>query len=145
MNSKRRKLALRRIAAVFAGLIAIFVLSTVTDIALHASGFYPRWTEPMKDVHALVAMAYRIVFSIFGCYLTARVAPDRPMRHALVLGLVGILISLAGAIATWDAGLGPRWYALGLVLVSLPCAWLGGSFRLTQAGPSKAGEALRQG
>ena len=134
MNTKRRNLALRRIAAVFAGLIAIFILSTVTDVALHASGFYPPWTEPMNDVHALVATAYRIVFSIFGCYLTARVAPDHPMRHALALGIAGILISLAGAVATWDAGLGPHWYALVLVVVSLPCAWLGGRLRVAQQG-----------
>ncbi|HWS71279.1 MAG TPA: hypothetical protein VN605_04165 [Thermoanaerobaculia bacterium] len=132
MNSKRLNLGLRRIAAVLAGLLAIFILSTVTDLALHATGFYPPWTEPMNDLHAFVATAYRLVFSIFGCYLAARIAPDRPMRHALALGIVGILISLAGAVATWNADLGPRWYALGLVIVSLPCAWLGGWLRVSQ-------------
>lgn len=119
------KLTLRRIAAVFAGLVAIFVLSTATDVVLHATGFYPPWTEPINNVQALVATAYRIVFSIFGCYLAARLAPDHPMRHAFALGILGVIISLAGALATWNAGLGPRWYALILVLVSLPCAWVG--------------------
>jgi hypothetical protein len=132
MNTNRLTLTLRRIGAVFAGLLAIFVLSTVTDVVLHATGFYPPWTAPMNNVHAFVATAYRVVFSIFGCYLAARLAPDQPMRHALALGIAGVLISLAGAIATWNANLGPQWYALCLVAVSLPCAWLGGRLRRAQ-------------
>ena len=129
-NTSRFSLGLRRIGAVFVGLVAIFVLSTAVDIALHAAGFYPPWTERMNNVHALVATAYRVVFSIFGCYLAARVAPDHPMRHALALGVVGVVLSLAGALATWNANLGPQWYALGLVVVSLPCAWVGGRLRV---------------
>ena len=129
-SATRLNLGLRRIGAVFAGLIAIFVLSTATDIVLHAIGFYPPWAEPMNNTHAFVATAYRIVFSIFGCYLAARLAPDHPMRHALALGVIGVIISLAGALATWNANLGPQWYALGLVVVSLPCAWLGGRLRV---------------
>jgi hypothetical protein len=131
-NPKRINLELRRIGAVFAGLVAIFVLSTATDIVLHATGFYPPWAEPMDDVHALVATAYRTIFAVFGCYLTARLAPDHPMRHALALGIVGVIISLAGAIATWNAGLGPQWYALALVLTALPCAWVGGRLHASQ-------------
>ena len=120
---------LHRIGAVLAGLIAIFVLSTVTDIVLHSVGFYPPWTEPINDLQAAAATAYRIVFSIAGCYIAARLAPDAPMRHALALGIVGAGLSLVGAIVTWNAGLGPQWYALGLVIVSLPCAWAGGRLR----------------
>jgi len=125
----RLPLPLRRAGAVLAGLLFIVVLSTAVDVVLHATGFYRPWGEPMTNVHALVATAYRIVISIAGCYLTARLAPDYPLRHALALGIVGVLISLAGAIATWNAGLGPAWYALVLVIVSLPCAWIGGRLR----------------
>ena len=125
----RMNLTIRRISAVFAGLLAIFVLSTAVDVVLHATGFYRPWGEPMTNLHALVATAYRIVFSIAGCYLAARLAPDHPVRHALALGVLGVFISLAGALATWNAGLGPAWYALGLVALSLPCAWIGGRLR----------------
>lgn len=51
------------------------------------------------------------------------------MRHALLLGVVGVMVSLAGALATWNAGLGRKWYAFGLIVVSLPCAWVGGRLR----------------
>lgn len=125
----RLPLPLRRAGAVLAGLLFIVVLSTAVDVVLHATGFYRPWGEPMTNVHALVATAYRIVISIAGCYLTARLAPDHPLRHALALGIVGVLISLAGAVATWNAGLGPAWYALVLVILSLPCAWIGGRLR----------------
>jgi hypothetical protein len=48
------------------------------------------------------------------------------MRHALVLGAVGLALSLAGAIVTIPMDLGPSWYPIALVLTALPCAWLGG-------------------
>jgi hypothetical protein len=128
-KKRMNKATLRRIGAVAAGLLAIVVLSTAVDVVLHETGFYPPWGEPMNDLHAAVATAYRIVISIGGCWLAARLAPDSPMRHALALGIVGVAISLAGAIATWNANLGPAWYALGLVVVSMPCAWLGGRLR----------------
>jgi hypothetical protein len=48
------------------------------------------------------------------------------MRHALVLGTVGTLLALAGAIATIPRNLGPAWYPIALVVTALPCSWLGG-------------------
>ena len=125
----RMNLTIRRISAVLAGLVVIFVLSTAVDVVLHAVDFYRPWGEPMTDLHALVATAYRIIFSITGCYVAARLAPDHPVRHSLALGVLGVFISLAGALATWNGGLGPAWYALGLVALSLPCAWIGGRLR----------------
>lgn len=119
----------RSTGAVLAGLLAIVILSTLGDVVMHATGVFPPWGQPMSDSLFLLATAYRIVFSIAGCYLTARLAPDRPMQHALVLGVIGIVISAAGAAATWNRGpeFGPHWYPLLLVAVSLPCAWLGGA------------------
>jgi ABC-type xylose transport system permease subunit len=50
------------------------------------------------------------------------------MRHALILGAIGFVVSLAGAItATTMVDLGPAWYPIALVLTALPCAWLGGA------------------
>jgi hypothetical protein len=119
---------LRRIGAVFAGFLAIVVLSTVTDIVLHATGVFPPWGQPMSGALFVLATAYRIVFSIAGCYLTARLAPDRPMQHALALGVVGIVVSTAATVATWNRGpaFGPKWYPIALIVVAIPCAWVGG-------------------
>jgi hypothetical protein len=126
------KLILQRVGAVLAGLLAILVLTTAVDIALHAIGVYPRWTEPIGNGLSALATAYRIVISVAGCYIAARLAPDAPMRHALVLGGIGVALSLAGAVATWNAGLGPAWYPLALVAISLPCAWTGGLLHVVE-------------
>jgi hypothetical protein len=128
----RSRRGLRRVGAVLAGLVAIFVLSTGVDLVLHATGVFPAWGQTMSDGLFLLATAYRIVFSIAGCYLAARLAPDRPAAHARALGIVGVVISLGGVAAAWGGQLGPLWYPIGLVLVSLPCAWVGGRLRLAQ-------------
>jgi hypothetical protein len=116
----------RSIGAVLAGVVAIFVLSLGTDVVLHATGVYPPWLQPMSSALFLLATAYRIVYGIAGGYLTARLAPSKPMKHALILGIVGLGLSILGAVSTWNSGLGPRWYPLALVATALPCAWLGG-------------------
>src|SRR2546425_413269 len=97
-ETQRPRRVLRRIGAVLAGLLAIFVLSTATDVALHATGVYPPWSERMSDALFLLALAYRIVYGVAGCYIAARLAPDRPMQHALALGAVGVVFSTAGAV-----------------------------------------------
>ena len=119
---------LRRVGAVFAGLVAIFVLSIVVDVIFHATGVFPPWGQTMADSLFALAFGYRIVISVFGCWLTARLAPDHPMRHALALGVAGIVVSTIGTVVTWNRGpaFGPHWYPLALIVVSLPCAWLGG-------------------
>ena len=85
----------------------------------------------------LLATAYRIVIAVAGCYLTARLAPDRPMAHALAVGAIGVLLSTVGAAVTWNAGpeFGPKWYPIALIVTSLPCAWLGGRLRTWQLHP----------
>jgi hypothetical protein len=71
-----------------------------------------------------------------GGYVAAWLAPDRPVAHALALGSIGFVLSVAGVAATWNRGpeFGPKWYPLALVAVSLPCALLGGFLRARQLG-----------
>jgi hypothetical protein len=114
----------RSIGAVLAGFLAIVVLSTATDLALHAAGIFPPFGQPMSNALFLLALAYRIVYGVAGCYLAARLAPDRPMQHALVLGGVGLVVSTAGAVAMWDYG--PAWYSLAVIAIAMPSAWAGG-------------------
>jgi MFS family permease len=114
--------------AILAGLVSIFVLSLGTDQILHMLDIYPPWSEPMYDPGLnLLALGYRLVFNVFGCWLTARLAPRHPMRHAMILGGIGFVLSTIGAIGAIAAGdLGPNWYPILLALSALPCAWLGG-------------------
>ena len=123
----RRRIG-RSIGAALAGLLATVILSLGTDVALHATGVFPPWGQPMAGALFLLATAYRTVYGVAGGYIAARLAPHRPMQHALALGVVGLAISMVGAVATWNAGpaYGPRWYPLTLIALAMPCAWSGG-------------------
>ncbi len=114
----------RSFGALFAGFLAVVVLSLGTDLALHAIGVFPRLGEAMSDALLLLATACRAVYSVAGSYITARLAPDRPMQHALAGGVVGLAVSIAGAVATWNRvpTLGHHWYSLAIIALALPCA-----------------------
>ena len=118
----------KSIFAVVMGIIAGVVLTVATDIVLHAIHVFPAWDQRVPERLLALATAYRTVYSIGGSYLTARLAPYSPVKHALVGGLIGFVVSLAGAIATWNAGpqFQSHWYPIALMLLALPCAWIGG-------------------
>ena len=126
----------RSIGAILAGFVFVFILSLGTDQLLHMTGVFPPWGASMVgyDAALLLATAYRIIFGIAGSYVTARLAPGRPMQHALLGGLIGLALSIIGAAVTWNGGpaFGPHWYPLALVVTVLPTAWAGGKLRLMQ-------------
>jgi len=119
---------LRSAAAILAGFIAVVALSLGTDALLREAGIFPALGQSLTDSLYGLATLYRTIYGIAGSYLTARLAPNRPMWHALLGGFIGLVISSAGAVATWNKGpeFGPHWYPLALVVTALPCAWLGG-------------------
>jgi hypothetical protein len=124
----------RSIGALFAGFVAVVILSIGTDVGLHAAGIFPPLGTVMSDPLLGLATVYRSVYAIVGSYITARLAPDRPMQHALAGGVVGLVLSIVGAAMAWNkvATLGPHWYPLALVATAMPCAWIGGKIRVRQ-------------
>jgi hypothetical protein len=120
--------------AVVAGVLVIIVVTTLVDILLHVAGVFPPMDQPINDRLALLATSYRIVISIGGAWLTARLAPAEPMKHAMILGLVGVLLGLVGVLVTWNMGLGPRWYPIALVVLAIPQCWMGGKLYEQRSG-----------
>ena len=118
----------RSTGAVLLGFFAVVALSLGTDEILHLLKVYPPWGQPMFEPRLnLLALSYRIVYAVIGSYIAARFAPRNPMRHAIILGIIGLAFSVAGAaVAITRADLGPAWYPISLVVTALPCAWLGG-------------------
>jgi hypothetical protein len=123
----------KSIWAIAAGLIFVVAVTTLVDILLHAVGVFPPVSQPIDDTLALLATSYRIVIGIGGGWLTARLAPAKPMTHALVLGVIGTVLGVAGIVATWSLGLGPRWYPVAIAVLAIPQCWAGGAIHGLQS------------
>ena len=123
---------LQSAAAVLAGLLEVVVLSIGTDAVLHVTGIFPPPDQPVDDGFFLVATAYRTLYAVVGSYVAARMAPARPMQHAMALGVVALVIGIVGAVVTWGRApvYGPAWYPIALVFLALPAAWAGGVLAL---------------
>lgn len=97
-------------------------------MVLPKAGILPPLYQRVSDAALLLATAYRAVYSVSGGYIVARLAPDRPRADALVLGVIGVVATTLGAVATWNRGpeFGPHWYPLALTVLAMPAAWAGG-------------------
>jgi hypothetical protein len=120
---------MRSVGAVILGLLVIVILSHGTDELMNLVGIFPGRGKVLESAGQFVlAVVYRTLFGVVGSYVTARRAPDRPMRHALILGGIGFALSLLGLAAT--AGkpeFGPSWYPVVLAILTFPAAWAGGA------------------
>ena len=124
---------LRSIWAGVAGFIVGAALSFGTDYVLESAGILPHGNLYVSSLIIFFVLFYRCTYNAAGCYIVARLAPHHPMRHALVLGVIGTVLSIVGAVVTWNMDIGPHWYALTLAALSLPSAWLGGRIYEIQA------------
>ena len=119
----------RSIWAVVAGFLSVAILSLATDQVLHVLNVYPPWGQPMWDngLNAL-ALSYRVAYTVFGGWLTARLAPRNPLKHAVILGAIGTVPAILGVFGAMAMKMGPVWYPIGIVVTGLPSCWLGGRF-----------------
>jgi hypothetical protein len=123
---------IRSIVAIVVGFLLIGALATGTETLVRDAVPTAFDAAGRTDSVALLlfTIVYVGVYAVAGCYLAARLAPDRPMRHAMILGVLGLAFNVVGTSATWDTA--PVWYhAVALALV-LPFAWLGGWIRERQ-------------
>lgn len=129
MNTTVGKSAL----AILAGMITIIALSIATDFILEQAGIFPSFTEQQEQGlfvtwMLLLALIYRCIYAAIGGYVTARFAPNEPLPHAIILGVLGFILSSIGAITMWDKS--SHWYPIALVLTAIPCTWLGGKLKV---------------
>jgi hypothetical protein len=128
----------RSTVAVLAGVITVIVLSLGTDEMLQVAGVLPQPGEAMPEPGLnLLALCYRCAFSIVGAYVTAMLAPRKPLRHVQLFALIGFVLGALGAIVTIPMNLRPAWYPILLTLSALPCAWLGWTIYETRGHPGR--------
>ena len=124
----------RSVMAVLVGVAVGIAITIGTDVVLHAIHVYPPWDQPVPDNLLLLATAYRAVYGIASSYIIAYLAPYKPIAHAMIGGGLGFVVSVVGAVATWNSPIAihSHWYAVALAVLALPQAWLGGWLRSRQ-------------
>lgn len=127
----------KSIRAILTGFVFVIILSLGTDFVLEGIGVLPRGNLYVSTLLILAVIFYRSVYTVIGSYITARLAPNNPMKHVLTGGVIGLFLSIGGAIASANMNLGPAWYAWALVVLALPCAWLGGKLFELRQGKNK--------
>lgn len=116
---------IKSIGAVLAGIISGALMSIVTDLALEKTGIFPSSNSGLFIWWMLlVALIYRGIYTVASGYITAALAPDKPMRHTIILGIIGVIVTILGSIANWDKS--AAWYPITLILITLPCTFIGG-------------------
>ncbi len=115
--------------AVLAG-IGVNFLAIPVDVVMHAAGVFPVPGQEMSDGLYALAFSYRLVFAVGGGWVVARMAPGNPMKLALVLAGIGVVMSGAGAAAMWK--LGHQWYPLSLVAICFPATWAGAKLQMAK-------------
>ena len=130
-----KKRALKNIASVAVGFISTLILTIGMDTLLENTGVFPPVEEQLRVGFNIlwmniVAIIYRIAFSIIGGYLTAKLSANRPMRNVIILGFAGTIFAIAGNIVGSQipemANVLPLWFSIALVLIVYPSVWTGG-------------------
>lgn len=127
-----KRTTIKSVWAVVAGFLAIIVLSSAVDMILEGVGVFPSVEEQQEHgfnefwMQALT-LFYRVIFTVLGGIVTAKLAPRHPMRHILALVIIGVIVGTAGSVAVHASlGIFPVWYSVALVAIGPPSAWIGG-------------------
>lgn len=119
---------LKSIWAVFAGFLAVVILSTGTDFILESVGIFPSPTGGLFITWMLVvALIYRCIYTLVGGFVTAALAPQNKMKHVVILGIIGTVAGIAGIFVGWN--LSQHWYPIAIAVSGFPLTWLGGKLK----------------
>jgi uncharacterized membrane protein YfcA len=110
---------LKSVWAVLAGFLVVGILSSVTDSIVGAD---------ISTKMLALALVYRSIYTFAGGYITARLAPQNPMKHVLVLAGIGFAAGVVGVFAGWD--LSAHWYPIAIAITGPLFVWLGGRYRV---------------
>jgi hypothetical protein len=121
---------LKSIGAILAGIIFIVVTHSATDFVLEKLGIFTPLDQGFHTTWMVVtATIYRSIYTVAGGYVTATLAPNRPMLHVMILGIIGTAAGIVAAIVTIPMHIAPNWYPIALAVLALPCVWLGGKLK----------------
>jgi hypothetical protein len=120
---------LRSLFAILAGMFVGAGLAMLTDVLLSLFGLIS-FSRIVSGWFLLLALIYRAIYTVLSGYITAWLAPNRPLNHALALGVIGVIVTVIGSLAAWSKSAGYEWYPIVLIVITLPCCYLGGRLRV---------------
>ena len=115
---------MRSAAAVLAGIIVLVLLSFLIERTVGAALMQALGLEK-----ADVPMRLFVVIQTLGCmvaagYVCAWIAPRAKTKHAVVMGVIQLLLTIYAMVAL--PSYGPLWISVVGVILLVPAAWLGG-------------------
>lgn len=131
------KSILRSLASLIAGYIVSALLIGVTVAVLGA--LFPASYQPENTAWVIFNVAYGCLYAVAGGYVTAWLAPSRPILHGFVLGGLLALLALLTALAVAASPPAPEyasppgWYYPALAVTVLPSILLGAWLRVRQS------------
>ena len=120
---------LKSIWAILAAMVIGAGLAMLTDVLLSLVGIIS-FSIIVSGWSLLLALVYRAIYTVLSGYIAARLAPNRPLGHAITLGAIGVIVTILGSIAAWSKSAGYEWYPIALIVITLPCCYLGGRLRV---------------
>jgi hypothetical protein len=83
--------------------------------------------DATPSLYFVVDLITQCLYTVIGGYLCSAIAGAN--RRVAIAGMIslGVLVGTASLISSWKAE--PHWYAIALLAVYPPCAWIGMKLR----------------
>ena len=130
---------LRNILSVVAGFVVWTVLWLASNAAVTAAVPNAFGEDGATDSAGILVLflVLSVVFSIVAGYLCVRLARKKPMRYALILGVLLLAVGIFVQIQFWDVM--PVWYHLLFLTLLIPGVLIGAKRQLGGSVPVIAG------
>ena len=134
---------IRSVLAVIAGLVALTVFSFALEFATNPL-LLKLFPKSLPDEAAIsfnpltggFVIAYSLLCIAFGGYLSAWIAGRAPVKHALAMGAVQVVLTVFAMISFYAQAPLQNWIAA--LLLTVPAAWYGGFLRQRHLGKLRA-------
>lgn len=116
----------KSIGVIILAFVVNALLTVLTDFLLERIGVLPNPEKGLFETWAiLLCLFYRAVYGVLAGFIIARLAPDKPMLQALILGVVGVAVTLLSVSNPEFAQKSKLWFGYALAAITIPCLWLG--------------------
>ena len=102
------------------------LLSITTDFLLESIGILPKPENGLFETWAiLLVLFYRAAYTILTGFIIAKLAPVKPMLHAMILGTIALIITLPAVSNPSFAEKSEMWFGYALLALIFAYLWLG--------------------